>query len=123
MTYDNAPNLPTPYPAWTKLLSAVPSLEKDEIVYVDVENSGGNSSSTSKEMLRKDQLPIGLIQELIKKFSRKGELVLDPFSNTFTVFKACMLLGEHRKCIGGSSVEITCVFFDSDTFLKNFVSI
>ena len=108
VNYDTAPSLPSPYPAWTNVLSAVPPLQKEEIVYVEVDNYGGNTTSTTKEMLREDQIPIGLIQELTKKFSRKGDLVLDPFSGTFSVFKACMLLDEHRRCIGGD-IDEECV--------------
>ena len=35
-------------------------------------------------------------------------MVLDPFSGTFAVFKACMLLDEHRRCIGGD-IDEECV--------------
>jgi site-specific DNA-methyltransferase (adenine-specific) len=44
------------------------------------------------------QKPVALLERIIKASSNKGDLVLDPFSGTFTTSFVCEKLG--RKSIG-----------------------
>ena len=43
---------------------------------------------------------MALLQELISRFSKKGDIVVDPFGGTFSTAIACFSLPEHRKFVG-----------------------
>ncbi len=46
-----------------------------------------------KERLHTAQKPIGLMQELVRRFTNPGELVLDPFAGSGSTGHACLLEG------------------------------
>ena len=43
---------------------------------------------------------MALIRELISRFSKKGDIVVDPFGGTSSTAMACFTLPEHQKFVG-----------------------
>lgn len=54
--------------------------------------------------------------DIIKKFTKPGDLVMDHFFGTFSVVTACMLLPDHRIFDGFDNDEI-CLEYSKKTLL------
>jgi len=68
----------------------------EEIVYETMED---NDEGCKQVIFRQDQKPVSLMMDLIKKFTKKQGLVVDPFGGTYPVFKACLKLSHHRRFV------------------------
>ncbi|MEM1002550.1 MAG: DNA methyltransferase, partial [Bacteroidota bacterium] len=86
------------YPGWTNVVTNVQRPTAEEIVYMKDNNENGNAAN--RIMVRPEQKGILWMSNLIEKFSKPGDLVVDCFSGTFSVAKACFLLSKHRRFIG-----------------------
>ena len=80
-------------------------------------NEDGNSNS--RAMLRPEQKSITLMSDIIEKFSKPGDLVVDPCSGTFSVAKACLLLPKHRRFVG-CDLDPACLQHTEDRLIELF---
>ena len=55
---------------------------------------------TGTEALRTEQKPLGLLRELISRFSKPRDLVVDLFGGTFSTAVACFTIPQHRRFAG-----------------------
>lgn len=93
---------PTPcWVIWDKMFS-------DEVTFAQVEMAWTNQSCSAKkvvcfpnggeERIHPTQKPLKVIEFCLNKFTKEGDLVLDPFMGSFTTAVACHKMG--RKYIG-----------------------
>ena len=101
VNYKALPSYPSVHPGWTNVQTEVPVPEGDEVMY-DIDASTG-----TKVKLRPEQKSIKLLQYLISKFTKGGDVVLDFCAGTFSCLKACMTMPEHRRFVG-IEVDTTC---------------
>lgn len=57
-------------------------------------------SSGNKVLLRPEQKSIDWMMDLVSKFTKPGELVVDNCTGTSATAKPCMLLPQHRRFVG-----------------------
>ena len=55
--------------------------------------------------------------DLIEKFTKKQDLVVDPFGGTYPVFKACLKLSHHRRFVG-CDLDVDRLFHVEDNLIK-----
>ena len=106
----------TTYPVAKNILDNVPRLSPGESVRVVIEeavstekdnsDSTGDGSGEERQTtrrsraLRPEQKPLLLLQELISRYSKSGDIVVDFFAGTFSTAVAAASLPEHRVFIG-----------------------
>ena len=69
----------------------------------------GESLNFEDKRLRAEQKPLSILRELISRFSKPGDIVVDLFSGTYSTAIACMTMrdGLYRKFIGCEK-DATC---------------
>ena len=99
--YSNYGHIPGWHRGYTNCIDNFPLVSgKDKVV---IRNDKGNLSS-----LRPEQKPVSLMKELICKYSKGGDIVVDMFGGTFSTAKACLELPEHRIFVGCDN-DSSCV--------------
>jgi len=86
------------YPAFKAIIDNVPRLSPGEQIRVPVQNPG--ESTTRTRPLRNEQKPAALLREIICRFSKPGDIVLDFFAGTYSTAVAALTLPKHRKFVG-----------------------
>ena len=112
--YNIPPCTKTTHPLWTNVVCNVPRLPTSEIVKVR------NSVESGKfRMLRPEQKNISVMKDIVSKFSKPGDLVMDPFSGTCSTAKACLSLNKHRRFVG-CELDENCLKQSIEGVLKVF---
>ena len=123
VNYNHQPEMGALYPLWTNVMTDIPQPTGREVVYA--KRSGGqqqNSTTTTsgkRPQLRPEQKSIQWMMELLEKFTLPGGCVLDFFSGTYSVAKACMSLKKHRKFIGGDA-DLNCFGYAEDSLVETY---
>ena len=91
---------------WTNVMTNIPAVPQEEVVTAD-EDSNDRNKSGPPEMFRPEQKAITWIMDLVQKFSKPGDIVVDLFSGTYSTFHACLLCDEPRRFYGCDLDEST----------------
>lgn len=87
------------------IMDNVPAVTDSEIIFQPPINF---QSAASRAKLRAGQKSVSLFRELVCRYSKPEDLVLDPFAGTFTTAEACLSVEEPRRFLGGDS-DFNCV--------------
>lgn len=74
-------------------------LSPDEVIYIP--DSVDRFATSRRSILRPEQKGMKVIQVIVGRFIKPGDIVLDSFEGTFATTKVCILLPKHRKFTGG----------------------
>ncbi len=113
------------FPAHTNVVNSVPGLAAGERLFVNSSNASSNEQSStfrSRYRLRPEQKSVALCRELVSRYSRPGDIVMDPFAGTFTTAEACLTLSNPRRFVGGD-VDEDCVFHGEKRCLRAFLHV
>lgn len=98
-------------PSWTNVITEVPLVSGEEIVY--------DQQASGRKRVRPEQKPIKLIKYFLNKFTKPGDLVVDPCAGTFATGKACLEM-EHSRRFIGSDRDTNCVAMVEDKCIETF---
>ena len=98
------------HPSWTNVVTEVPIVVEDEVVYIEDEGIKGNR----RKLLRPEQKPIILMKYLINKFTTGADIVVDTCAGTFSTLKVCMSMDNHRQFIG-TDIDESCAALVKDS--------
>lgn len=93
--YNVESKIKSQHPEWTKVMSKIPRVPKKKMLYQDE----GTSRARRRAMWRPQQKNVFYIKDLVRKFSRLRDVVIDFCTGTCSAEKACMLLDQHRKFV------------------------
>ena len=99
-----------PHPSWANVVTEVPIVTGEEIVYQPDSEGIGNT----RTRLRPEQKPISLCKFLINKFTKGGDLVVDTCAGTFSTLKACISMDKYRRCVSTDMDEDCAVVVEDD---------
>ena len=103
------------YPAYKHIIDNVPRLAPGEQVRMTetVQDAEGSEDGNEDEIqpadptprtrtraLRAEQKPLPLLQEIICRYTKPGDIIVDFFAGTFSTAVAAMSLPQHRTFIG-----------------------
>lgn len=116
--------VPSRFSATRNVIDNVPGLAPGEALRVPIAADVNPSESqcppsSSSVMLRPEQKPLPLIQELVCRFSQPGDIVVDFFGGTFTTAIACFTLSDHRVFVG-CELDKECFKVAADHVLTSF---
>ena len=126
--FTSTPTFASKFHSRTNVITDVPTPQADEIRWIQEEQlsatrdeSGKSSKRTRRYRLRPEQKSVELLKFLINKFTKPGDLVLDPCGGTFSTLHACMALDNHRTFLGGDR-DSECTVAVEDDLLRVFAS-
>jgi len=92
----------------------IPRIPGSEVVYGDEKGTSGR-----KLKLRAEQKNIDWMMDIISKFTKPGDIVVDMFSGTFPTAKACMKLDKHRRFVG-CDLDYKCIKFSMESLVRTY---
>ena len=103
--------VPSHQEGYTNSVTGVPKLKAGEGLLLD-----------DGRLLRPEQKPLPLLQELVARFSQPGDIVVDCFAGTYSTAAACLAMrnGEYRRFFGCES-DRQCHYRGSWPILLGFV--
>ena len=126
--FNATPSFASRFPSSSNVISDVPPPLREEIRWVEEDQesatrdeNGKSSKRIRRRKLRPEQKPVQLLSFLISKFTRPGDLVMDPCGGTFSTLHACMVLDKHRKFTGGDR-DSDCTLAVEDDLLRVFAT-
>ena len=89
------------YPPYTNVIDGYIPLEAGESLRAY--SSATSTASSASTMLRAEQKSLNLMKEIVARYSKAGDIVVDLFSGTCTTAVACISLPEYRQFYGCDS--------------------
>lgn len=83
------------YPGFTNVISNVPRIPVEEVVYGTYLTEYGR-----RRMLGPEQKSIALLNDLVQKFAKPCDMMLDAYASTLSTTKMCLLMNRHRRFCG-----------------------
>lgn len=84
------------HPGWTNVMMNIPRVPREEVLY----RSEGRGSRGRRAMWRPEQKNVSWMKDLVGKFTRGRDVVMDFCTGTYPTAKTSMLLDQHRKFVG-----------------------
>ena len=99
ISLDSHSFIPSTLEAFKNVVDKVPRPSRGELLTWRVRDN----AKWTPRYIRPEQKPRELMKELICRFTRPGDTVVDLFSGTFSTAMACLSIPQHRKFIGCES--------------------
>ena len=74
--------------------------DEELVLWYDAAGSSSGRRVTTTQALRNEQKPLPLLKELIMRYTKPGDIVMDMYAGTFSVALACLTLPQHRVFVG-----------------------
>lgn len=95
--YQEHGDVPTNYPWLTNKMSQASCLQPEKKVHF----RAGESKGKKTRLARPEQKSISMMRDIVTKFSKVGEVVIDIFAGTFAAAKSGLTLSQYWRFVGG----------------------
>lgn len=101
--YDTNGEVNTTQPGWRNILCKIPRLPQEERMYKRKRGEFGFIL-----LICPDRRNTAFVKDIVKKYTKPGNLVVDACAGTFCVANGFMLLPKHRS-FTGCKVDVSCM--------------
>ena len=96
INYGRSGTIRSVHPGTCNEMNNIPRVPNNEKIFLP----SHSKQMGPRQMLRPEQKSRQWMMDIIEKFTKPGDLVVDPCAGTFSVAMACMLMPKHRKFVG-----------------------
>lgn len=96
INYGHSGTIRSVHPGTCNEMNNIPRVPNNEKIFLP----SHSKQMGPRQMLRPEQKSRQWMMDIIEKFTKPGDLVVDPCAGTFSVAMACMLMPKHRKFVG-----------------------